>query len=100
MTDFDRDPAALAWARTKVQPYINQLAAFEQQVAAQGDEASVRCFQAMRNHVGRYFFGNGGCVIGAFDERQAATLDAWDRGPSVAECRQDDRAWPLQREGE
>lgn len=31
MTDFDRDPEALAWARTKVQDYLTLLAACERQ---------------------------------------------------------------------
>lgn len=70
MTDFDRDPAALAWARTKVQAYLERLAAFEQQSAAAGDEASARCFRIVQSHVRSFFLGDGGCVIGAFDPRR------------------------------
>lgn len=70
MTDYDRDPAALAWASTKIQAYIDRLADFERQVAETGDEASVRCFRVVQSHVRSYFLGDGGCVIGVFDERR------------------------------
>lgn len=103
MTDFDRDPAALAWARGKIQDYIDRLAGFEGQAASKGDEASVHCFRLVQSHVRSYFLGDGGCVIGAFDERRPRHLDAIQAasdGPSVEECAEADRRWPLEQEGD
>ena len=77
MTDFDRDPAALAWARAKIEQYVTRLADFEQQCAAKGDEASVRCFRIVQRHISHYFLGDGGCTIGAFDERRPGYLDSF-----------------------
>lgn len=75
---FDRDPEALAWARAKVQAYIDRLADFEQQAAQQGDDASVRCFRVVQSHVRSYFLGDSGCVIGVFDERMPDYAKAID----------------------
>lgn len=100
MTDFDRDPAALAWARTKIQAYMERLADFEQQVAQRGDEASVRCFRIVRSHVRSHFLGDGGCVIGAFDERRPHVDWLHDGGPTVAEAAADDQRWDLEKAGE
>lgn len=75
---FDRDPEALAWARGKVQDYIDRLADFERQVAEAGDEASVRCFRIVQSHVRSYFLGDGGCVIGVFDQRMPDLAKAID----------------------
>jgi hypothetical protein len=66
---FDCDPDALAWARAKIEQYVTRLADFEQQCAANGDEASVRCFRVVQQHITRHFVGDRGCVIGVFDER-------------------------------
>jgi hypothetical protein len=99
--DFDRDPAALAWARTRIEQYVTRLADFEQQCAAKGDEAGVRCFQIVQRHISHYFLGDGGCTIGAFDERRPRL--EWlrrDAGPTVREAAAADRRWPLEKTGE
>lgn len=93
MTDYDRDPAALAWARTRIEQYVTRLAHFEQQCAAKGDEASVRCFQIVQRHISHYFLGDGGCTIGAFDERRPEHLQRLDGGPTVREAAEADRRW-------
>ena len=72
MTDlsrFDRDPEALAWARAKVQDYIDRLAGFEQQAKAKRDPATATGCAVSRLLTERHFLGDGGCTIGAFDER-------------------------------
>ncbi|MEU9323237.1 hypothetical protein AB0D91_05395 [Streptomyces canus] len=75
MTDFDRDPAALAWARTKVQEYIDRLAAFEQQASEQGDRITQHGCGVARLMAERHFLGDGGCTVGAFDERMPGIID-------------------------
>lgn len=96
--DFDRDPAALAWARSKVQSYIDQLARWEQE--AKDREATLKMLGlgAARVLALRHFLG-GGCTIGAFDERRPQ-LDWLHDGPSVREAAADDRRWPLEKAGE
>lgn len=76
---YDTDPEALAWARAKVQHHIERLAKFEQQATASGQDAKARGLAIARRSTERYFLGDGGCTIGAFDERRpefTATFDA------------------------
>jgi hypothetical protein len=100
VTDFDRDPAALAWARTKVQEYLDRLGDFERQATEQGDPITRHGCEVARHLAERHFIGDGGCVIGAFDERLPSIGQRDEGGPSVAECADNDRRWDLQREGE
>ena len=75
---FDRDPEALAWARAKVQAYIDRLADFEEQARAKKDPATEMGCGISRLLAERHFLGDGGCVIGVFDERMpdyAKTID-------------------------
>lgn len=74
---FDRDPEALAWARTKVQAYIDQLAEWEEQAKEREAGAKATGIAVSRLLAQRRLLG-GGCVIGAFDERMpdyAKTID-------------------------
>lgn len=66
---YDEDPEALAWARTKVQAYIDQLADFENQAKAKDDPRAATGCAVSRLLAERHFLGDGGCTIGAFDER-------------------------------
>ena len=66
---FDQDPEALAWARTRVQDFINRLADFEQQAKTKGDQIAQYGCGAARAMAERHFLGDGGCTIGVFDER-------------------------------
>lgn len=78
MTDYDRDPEALAWARAKVQAYIDLLADFERQAKARGDLLTANGCGVSRLLTQRHFLGDGGCTIGAFDERRPDALDRID----------------------
>lgn len=95
MIDFDRDPAALAWARGKVQAYLDQLTDFE--AAADTNRNAVMAYSCgvARELTRKHFLGDGG-TIGVFDERRAGL----DGGPSVRECTEADRRWPLEKAGE
>jgi hypothetical protein len=91
--DFDRNPAALAWAREKVQAYIDRLADFEQQARAKKDPATALGCGVSKILAQRHFFGDGGCVYGVFDERLPRLREAQEAGPTVREAAVDDRAY-------
>lgn len=80
-SQFDRDPEALAWARTKVQDYIDQLARWQEEANERGAAAKALGFGSARILAQRHFIG-GGCVIGAFDERRPDIARALD-GPGI-----------------
>lgn len=98
MTDFDRDPAALAWARGKVDEYLNRLTEFE--AKAEKDRNAVMAYSCgvAREITRQHFLGDGGRILGAFDERLAP---GHDDGPSVQEAAADDRRyWDVEQGGE
>lgn len=72
VTDYDRDPEALAWARAKVQREIDKLRDFERQCTDRGDAEKAAQWRKMRNLLAMRFIGGTGCVIAAFDERRPA----------------------------
>ena len=92
MSDYDRDPAVLAWARAHIQEYIDRLATFEQQALAEGNEAVVYGCSVGRLLAQRHFLGDGGGVIGAFDERRAQQAGP-AAGPTVVESAANERRW-------
>lgn len=77
---YDYDLEALAWARTKVQAYIDQLARWEQEAKDRDATAKTLGLGAARVLAQRHFLG-GGCVIGAFDERRPDYARAIDNTP-------------------
>ena len=96
--DFDRDPAALAWARRKVQEVVDKA---EECAASELLTEEVR--ERWRHAAGfirHELLAREGVVRAAFDDRWPATLAAWDRGPTVREAAADDRRWPLEKAGE
>lgn len=66
---FDSDPAALAWARRKVQHDIDKLSEWQRTDAANGETERSQRWRRHVNHLKRTFIGGEGCVIAAFDER-------------------------------
>jgi hypothetical protein len=98
MTDFDRDPAALAWARNHVQAYLDRLTDFEQRAHAKNDRITGYGCAVARELARRHFLGDGGLTVGAFDTRRANPPG--NNGPSIAECAEADRRWPLEKAGE
>lgn len=70
--DYDLDPAALAWARQKIQRHIDKLDAWHAEVAvrlADADIEKARRWREIAFYMRRAFIGGEGCVIAAFDER-------------------------------
>ena len=98
--DFDRNPAAVAWARAKVQAEIQRAERFVEQATAEGASESADRWRHYALHLTRTFIGQGGCVIGAFDERRPGYLERLDAEPTVREAAADDRRWPLEKAGE
>lgn len=67
---YDTDPEALAWARAKVQHYIDRLAKFEEQAAGNHRTDQARGLAVARRSAEQTLIGvDGSCTIGAFDER-------------------------------
>lgn len=79
MPDFDRDPEALAWARTKLQHHIDKLARWEQQAGEQDKTEQAAHWRRVKHYLLRSFIGGRGCVIAAFDERLPEHLEMLDR---------------------
>ena len=75
---YDIDPEALAWARARVQQYLDRLADFEQQAKTKGDPITQHSCGVARLLAERHFLGDGGCTIGVFDERLPEMAKAVD----------------------
>lgn len=68
---YDTDPEALAWARDRVQGFIEKMRRFEEQ-AKHADPAAPereRQWRVFGNMLQDAFIGGSGCVVAAFDER-------------------------------
>jgi NTP pyrophosphatase (non-canonical NTP hydrolase) len=70
MSRYDTDPDALAWARAKVQHYIDRLARFEEHATDSNSSNKARGLRVARRSAEQTLIGGEGCVIGAFDERR------------------------------
>lgn len=66
---YDTDPAALAWARAKVQHHIDRLKKFEEQATGSGKDGHRRGLAVARRSAEQTLIGGDGCTIAAFDER-------------------------------
>ena len=68
-SSFDRNPEALAWARSKVGVFLARLVSFEDQAAAEGDLTTVHACRVSRRIAELHFLGDGDRRVGVFDER-------------------------------
>jgi hypothetical protein len=69
VTDFDRDPEALAWARQKIQNEIDRADKFVADAKRIRNAEAAHTWRIIGSHLRRSFVGGTGCVIAAFDER-------------------------------
>jgi hypothetical protein len=92
VTDFDRDPAALAWARNHIQNYLDRLTEFEATANKNRNAVMAYSCGVARELTQKHFLGNGLNIIGILDERHA-NPPAHDGGPTIAEAAAHDRAW-------
>ncbi|MCF2531731.1 hypothetical protein [Yinghuangia soli] len=67
--NLDADPAALAWARGKIQHHIDKLNRFRENAAERGDSAAAEQWRRIAGYMSRYLIAGGSCTIGSFDER-------------------------------
>ncbi|GAA3730231.1 hypothetical protein GCM10022239_03530 [Leifsonia bigeumensis] len=84
-TKYDHDPEALAWARAKVEAFVEKMRNFEEQASHADPPAPERerQWRVFANVAESHFIGGEGCVIAAFDERLPKVLDAFDSAPVV-----------------
>lgn len=82
MTDYDRDPEAIAWARRKIERSID-MADRGSRESETGEQRERWRFAAW--FMRREFIGSGeGCVITAFDERLPAHRARMDTAVPLA----------------
>jgi hypothetical protein len=65
--DYNSDPAAIAWARAKIQRRADHYRDWEKQARAQGETERANQWRMVAQCMERDFLGSGGCVIAAFD---------------------------------
>lgn len=68
---YDRDPDALAWARSKVADLEARYRRFSESAIAAGEPEQADMWRYLANGLRAGLIGDGGCVIAAFDERRA-----------------------------
>ena len=75
---YDTDPEALAWARERVQGFIDKMRRFEEQAKHSEPYAPERerQWRVFGNMLQDSFIGGSGCVIAAFDERMVTLAPA------------------------
>lgn len=78
-TKYDRDPDALAWARSHVQGFVDKMRRFEKQAMERGDAQLESQWRKIANSVSMTFIGGNGCVIGAFDQRLPQFVDLFEK---------------------
>lgn len=66
---FDNDPEALAWARGKVQEYLDRLAEFEAQAEKNRNAVMAYSCGVASETTRKHFLGDGERIVGVFDER-------------------------------
>lgn len=71
MTNYDRDPAAIAWARAHVQGYLDRLTEFEQQAITDDNPIVTYSCQIAATLARKHFLGDAS-TPGVLDERRAA----------------------------
>ena len=79
--DYDRDPAALAWARRRVQASIDKAKYQSEQAAASGNAEQAAGWRRIASHMQRSLIGGKGCIVAAFDERLPTILGPGEEGP-------------------
>lgn len=75
---YDADPNALAWARAHVQEFIDRLTGFAEQAKKDDPITRYGCGVAARM-AERHFLGDGGGIVGVFDERRLSATPAPER---------------------
>jgi len=69
LSRFDSDPDAIAWARLKLERYVERAEAFEKHARDSGNATWAGHWRITATYMRRTLLGGKGCVIAAFDER-------------------------------
>ena len=69
LSRFDTDPAALAWARQKIQQTVERAEQFEKHATERGQVDMAARWRLAAQVMRRDLLGGKGCVIAGFDER-------------------------------
>jgi hypothetical protein len=67
--DYNSDPAAIAWARAKIQRRVDHYRDWERQARERGDVARADQWRKFAWFLEHDFLGDNGCVVAYFDER-------------------------------
>lgn len=81
VSPYDSDPAALAWARAKVQSEIEHAERFAADLTAVKDVEAAQRWAFVARHLHRTLIGNEGPVMGRFDHRLPALHEACRTAP-------------------
>lgn len=97
-SDFDRGPAALAWARAKAQEAVDKA----EQCAANTslDDQAREGWKQTAGFIRRELITRDGVVHAAFDERWPTTLAAWESEPTQEAAANDHAHWTDKYAGE
>lgn len=69
LSRFDTDPDAIAWARGKIQQYVERAEAFQKHAREAHNLEMAAHWRITATFMRRELLGGRGCVIAAFDER-------------------------------
>lgn len=69
LSRFDTDPAAIAWARGKIQHAVERAEQFQKHNTDTGSPEWAERWRITAAYMRRTLLGGKGCVIAAFDER-------------------------------
>jgi len=81
MTDFDRDPDALAWARSKVADAVSRFREYASLADRAGKPEEAEMWRNMAGHLRHALIGDG-LTVAAFDERRAVLPPSGEGEPS------------------
>lgn len=78
LSRFDSDPDAIAWARGKIQQYVERAEAFQKHNTDTGSPEWAERWRITAAYMRRTLLGGKGCVIAAFDERLPEWVERLD----------------------
>lgn len=82
MSDYSRDPEALAWAREKVAKQIDFIGEMADHLTEKGEADRADGYRQAAERMRSMLIGGSGCVVGAFDERLPEALRLIDQASS------------------
>lgn len=84
LSRFDSDPDAIAWARGKIQQYVERAELFEKHAREAHNLEMAAHWRITAAYMRRTLLGGRGCVIAAFDERLPEWVERLEAPGEVA----------------